>query len=84
MSDRTSAALFGEFFKVLAGDEPIDRAALAKRIWEQSRGYDFSPYQMNADDALIKLGLARKCGDCGYPIYDGEEHDKRDCDDNRC
>ena len=71
MADRTSAAIFADIFEELAKDEPIDRIAFAKRMWAASRGYDFSPYQMSCDDALIKLGLARKGIDPKYP-EDGE------------
>lgn len=83
MADRTSAALFGEIFELLASDEPIDRATIARRMWDKSGGYDFSPYQMSADDALMKLGLAHECKDCKAIVYDDDEHDPRDCEDNR-
>lgn len=71
MADRTSAGIFGDIFKELAKDEPIDRVAFAKKVWEWSQGYDFSEYQMDCDDALLKLGLARRGIDPRYP-NDGE------------
>ena len=38
-----------------------------KKYWKMSREYDFSEYQMEADEALLKLGLARKGVDPDYP-----------------
>jgi hypothetical protein len=62
MSDRTSASLFADIFKILADHVPPgdERDALARRIWASTRDYDFSPYQMYADESLISLGLARR------------------------
>lgn len=61
MADRTSAALFGSIFKILAesGDERGKEYAL--KVWEMKEdgGYDFSDYQMYCDEALFALGLAR-------------------------
>lgn len=71
MADRTSASLFAEIFRMLACDEPPDRKALAKKFWDESANYDFSPYQLYCDDALIKLGLARRGVDPEFP-EDGE------------
>lgn len=73
MADRTSAALFAEIFDVLASDEPMDRKALARRFYELSQGYDFSPSQMGCDEALTKLGLLRMGVDPEYPD-DGETY----------
>jgi len=57
MADRTSAALFSYLFEKLADNEPID----AKYLWELQNNYDFSPQQMECDEALEKLGLLWKC-----------------------
>lgn len=69
MADRTSAALFGSIFEMLAerGDERDKEYAL--KFWEMKEdgGYDFSDYQMECDEALIKLGLARTVDDNEYP-----------------
>jgi hypothetical protein len=73
MADRTSAYLFGEIFKELAKDEPIDRAAFARRLWKMAGDFDFAWYQMYCDEALIKLGLAHRPAD-GHEAdieYDG-------------
>ena len=71
MADRTSAALFGAFFERLA-ETPDERSReLATWLWGQSRGYDFNDYQMDADEALVALGLARRGVDPEYPD-DGE------------
>jgi hypothetical protein len=71
MADRTSAELFGEIFKLLAGDGPLDRTALARHFWEKSQGYDFCHYQMYCTEALMRLGLARRGIDPRHP-EDGE------------
>jgi hypothetical protein len=58
MADRTSASLFGMFFKVLAENPTDENKAIAERLArDYMRDYDFSPYQMYADDALRTLGL---------------------------
>ncbi len=80
MSDRTSAALFGEIFTLLyaakTAKKKIDYDSLAKHFWDKaiSGEYDFNPYQMDSDTALIHFGLARKAKDeeeeyaCGSSI----------------
>ena len=72
MADRTSAALFGEIFQWLA-EIPNDERALefASRLYERTQHYDFLAYQMDADDALLALGLARKGVRQDY-LEDGE------------
>lgn len=59
MADRTSATLFGTIFQLLAENPSVENSNIAKRIWPMTSDYDFSNYQMYADDALIALGLAR-------------------------
>ena len=73
VADRTSAALFGEIFTMLAEEFPAGetRDRLAKKFWEMSRNYDFSDYQMDVPEALIKLNLAHMAIDPAYP-EDGE------------
>ena len=79
MADRTSAELFGEIFKLLAELDPHDKQERAKKFWEQSRSYDFHPYQMDADYSLLRLGLARRNGvDVVY--FDDEDFNH----DNEC
>lgn len=80
MADRTSAALFGEIFTILASKEKIDPKKLAARFFEMSKEYDFSNYQMGCDEALITLGLAKKGVREEYPedgevlLYKGEDY----------
>lgn len=61
MADRTSAAAFGEIFSLLAAN-PKKNKALAKKILALTDNFDFSPYQMDCDPALKKLGLYVKEG----------------------
>lgn len=69
MADRTSAKIFGNLFDILAKNPDINSNQLAKILWEMQRGYDFSPYQMNADEALVKLGFAKEVPDSEDPEY---------------
>lgn len=68
MSDRTSSLVFATVFEHLADPEllmtdPEQAKRLARKMWKLMSDYDFSPYQMYCDDALIKLGLARRVPD---------------------
>ena len=68
MADRTSAEVFRAIFELLAGEPPSDtRTRLTRGVWSLARNYDFSTCQMDADDALMKLGLARLAVDPRYP-----------------
>lgn len=60
MADRTAAGIFGEVFEALA-DPTFSRKKFAKELLELSKEYDFTPDQMGADDALIKLKLVKTC-----------------------
>ena len=76
MSDRTSGGIFGMVFEHLAEDPTDANKAFAKKMWEKSRSYDFIPYQMGCDDALITLGLAKLTTDADgdYMIsYEGDD-----------
>ena len=82
MSDRTSAGLFADVFEYLA-EEPDERnKKFARRLWGMIGEYDFTPCQMECDDALFSLGLAKKgvyphhdqiyyLGDRGFDQADG-------------
>jgi hypothetical protein len=59
MADRGSAALFATFFQLLAESPSNEHRAMAHKLWPLTRSYDFSPYQMYAEEALQTLGLAR-------------------------
>ena len=71
MADRTSAALFAELFELFAED-PIQHRNIAHRVHDFSGNYDFNTHQMDCDEALIVLGLARD-GDDGVE-YLGEDY----------
>ena len=60
MADRTSAHLFGTIFRLLAENPTEEHIAIAKEIWPLAWEYDFSTYQMDADEALEKLGLSEE------------------------
>lgn len=84
MADRTSAEIFGNLFQWLAEKpESAERNADAAKVWQLSRGYDFSPCQMEAEDALLSLGLARRVPNTEHPdegdyviVYGPETHTK--------
>lgn len=67
MADRTSASLFCQVFELLASDPTPQHVAFARTLWDHTYGYDFSPYQMECDEALQALGLARMGVDPQYP-----------------
>lgn len=81
MADRSSAEIFGMMFEYLA--EQADQRAkdMAHAMWDRTGNYDFNEYQMYCDDALQKLGLAKKCTKCNYLVYHNRDHDS-ECEDN--
>ena len=71
MADRTSAGIFGEMFNFLAEGGKKSKEDLIAFLWDSCHGYDFNYCQMDADESLEKLGLAKMCG-CGSYLYKGE------------
>jgi hypothetical protein len=59
MADRTSARLFGKIFELLAKNPTDEHKAIAKEIFAETANYDFSNYQMDVDNSLIALGIAK-------------------------
>jgi hypothetical protein len=57
MSDRSGAYLFGTVFGWLAMDPTDENKKRAKWLWSLTGDYDFDRYDMNCDEALVKLGL---------------------------
>lgn len=78
MADRSSASLFAMIFESLASGKP----PTAEAIWAMTRGYDFSPYQMECDGALKKLGLLWVCACDGGTYNYGPAKSSNACD--RC
>lgn len=60
MADRTSAAIFGKVFELIAVNITDETKNIAEELYKETYSYDFSQYQMKADEALIKLGFAKK------------------------
>lgn len=72
MADRTSAYIFSRVFDLIDEHVPEPkRREVALEFWRESQNYDFSNSQMECDDVLIRLGLARKGIDPRWP-NDGE------------
>ena len=71
MSARSSAAIFGDIFQHLAESPTDANKEFARWLWSKTAGYDFADYQLEADDALMALGLARRGVDPKHPD-DGE------------
>ncbi len=74
MSDRSGAYLFSVMFEFLASDDmlqtmPVQANKMARKLWGMMGDHDFSPYQMYCDEALGKLGLARRVPDEYNPGY---------------
>ena len=57
MADRTSARLLGRVFKMMA--EKGELTLAFKLFMQEVPMGDFSAYQMEVDDELVLLGLAR-------------------------
>lgn len=70
MGDSTSARIFGNFFYHAAQLKLTKKDKLVKFMWEAQLPYDFHPSDMECDEELIELGLARRGID---PDYDPEE-----------
>lgn len=60
MTDSIGAELYGILFEVLAQDPNEENKALAKRFFKLIDESDFSYSQMNVDEALITLSLAKR------------------------
>lgn len=81
MADRSSAALFCTIFEFLSSQKYTrDVRDFSRALWKQSFNYDFNSYQMGCDEALIKLGLAKKRKGLGviYKDSDGDDWDDED------
>lgn len=71
MSDRTSAEIFHEIFRMLAQEATARDKEYAYKIWRIAWQYDFSWVQMECDASLVRLGLARSGRDeTGFPVHE--------------
>lgn len=68
MADRTSAGLFAKIFTFLAANPTDEHKSIAKELWGYTGDYDFRPYQMYCDQALMSLDLCHK-DDEGNDLY---------------
>jgi hypothetical protein len=70
MADRSSAYLFATIFELIDEHVPAEKKhEIAKRYWKMSQEYDFSNYQLESDETLVRLGLARIERDHEDPEY---------------
>lgn len=60
MADRTACAIFAAIFDALAEKNTPECKEIAEYMWSLHFSYDFSDCQMESEDALIILGLAKK------------------------
>ena len=72
MADRTSCEIFTKLMELLGNRDQWDSKELALEIWNFSRDYDFAPVDLDCDEELLKLGLAKRGIDPEYP-EDGEQ-----------
>lgn len=86
MSDRTSAGIFADMFVLLRGH--VDRGTITKEagqlmaehLWSMTGGYDFSSYQLEADEVLASFGLMKRKVSPEYPeegpvrMYKGDDY----------
>lgn len=76
MADRTSAALFASMFERFATQTWLDHSVV-RATWADTWGYDFHPCQMDCNEQLITLGLAKR-----VDLSDGDWeiiYQNRDC-----
>ena len=81
MADRTSADLFGQLFTFFANDSDDRIREMAREVYSWTQHYDFNSYQMECDDALIILDLAKlgPDGEGGKRVlYLGEDYGEFD------
>lgn len=67
MSDKKSASIFANIFKLLAENTDQRNKELALQIFKQMKCYDFHPCQMGAEAILEQLDLAREEKNPDYP-----------------
>jgi len=77
MTDRKSPDVFGRIFTMLASETAPVASSLASRVWDEMKAFDFHPMDMDCDEELFKLGLARVRPDPSFPgdnvtVYKGE------------
>lgn len=71
MSGRTSAEIFHEIFRMFAQEATARDKEYAYKVWRMAWQYDFSWEQMECDEALVRLGLARPgCDETDFPIHE--------------
>lgn len=78
MGDSSSAYLFGEFFTKLAKRRitPTTKK-IAAEVFKLTRGFDFTPDEMDCDKAAVKLGFAKMVPSEDYdPEYDDPKYAK--------
>lgn len=63
MADRTSATVFAMVFEHLSVVADERDKKLARMLWDEMGQYDFSYYQLGCDEALERLGLAKRVVD---------------------
>lgn len=59
MADRTSAGIYALQFEKLLKEAPEVRNRMAHQLWDEIQMYDFHPCQMDVNEVLIQLGLAK-------------------------
>ncbi len=67
MSDGSGAYLFGSMLRMLAENPTDEHKRMARHLYSFAGDYDFSDYEMGADEAGIALGLARRGINERYP-----------------
>lgn len=67
MADRAAARIFGKVFTLLAKTPTEENKAFAAELYEETGEFDFASYQMDCDDQLIALDLAKEGVDPRYP-----------------
>jgi hypothetical protein len=63
MADREAIEIFASFFELLATDPTPQHKGWALKLWKQSQNYDFNDRQLECDEQLLRLDLAKMRGE---------------------
>jgi hypothetical protein len=68
MADRGAIEIFAAIFEKLASDPTPQHKQWARELWKLSLDFDFNERQLQCDEQLLRLELARLSGSRGEPV----------------
>lgn len=67
MGDSKSCEIFSKVLKLLAENPTREHIDIAHELYAMTRNYDFTDYELDCNDALVALELARYVPDPDFP-----------------